>query len=399
MKIALISLFVPTVENYNGASALPYHIIEHRKSEIDINIYTWNFNNVTPEQIKAVEENLNVRITILKLSFLMRMFTKTPLFNIRAILKYPYLRYLSIGKFFRHTIKTEYNAVWIYGEEISHMSKYFNPIPVVTTTPDCEALYYSRILNMPQKLFRTSDYLRYTLMYRKYLTLARDFPVGANITYHLVGEEDCSFLKSINPQVSAYFIPHPHYHYDHDKSRLIDFSKPKLKILIAGRYDVYMKEAADEAMNMFLSNRQFISTYRITFLGKGWESHVKQLEKIGYEVSHILYAPIYANELIKHDIQLTPISVGTGTKGKVLDAFVNGLLVIGTYRAIENIQADDCKDFYLYTTGEELKQILNQIDIDRDTAKAIAESGRNTIKCNHDQSKIAKQFFNLFGLL
>jgi hypothetical protein len=50
--------------------------------------------------------------------------------------------------------------------------------------------------------------------------------------------------------------------------------------------------------------------------------HVEKLENKGFEVSHITFAPDYIEEICKHDIQLTPISIGTGTKGKVLDADV-----------------------------------------------------------------------------
>ena len=77
--------------------------------------------------------------------------------------------------------------------------------------------------------------------------------------------------------------------------------------------------------------------YTITFLGKGWERHVKDLRSSGYEVNHIKFAPNYIEEINKHDIQITPISIGTGTKGKVLDAVANGLLVIGSWYALENI--------------------------------------------------------------
>jgi hypothetical protein len=41
------------------------------------------------------------------------------------------------------------------------------------------------------------------------------------------------------------------------------------------------------------------------------------------------FVDVYLDEIIKYDIQLTTISVGTGTKGKVLDALANGLMVMG----------------------------------------------------------------------
>lgn len=394
MNIALISLFVPTPENYNGASALPYHIIKNRGTNKDIDVYTWNLNHVNSEQINKIESELNISITILSVPLLMSIFINTPIFSLRTFLKYPYLRYLSIGKRLRNHLNSQYNAIWIYGEEISGHAKYFNKRPTVITTPDCEAMYYARVISMPEKILTSKFLIKYGIMYQKYLSHTRNLPHGKNIKYHLVGAMDCNFLTSINPNVSAYFIPHPHY--DYNASKVIDFTKRELKLLIAGRYDFYMKEAADEAINALIGNPALAETYKITFLGRGWESHTKSLKNVGYDVLHITFVPVYSEELIKHDIQLSPISLGTGTKGKVLDAFVNGLLVIGTERALENIQADDHKDYYLYKTGDELIEILNHIASHREQVKIIAQSGCDTVRHNHGQSVIADKFFNLF---
>ena len=394
MNIALISLFVPTPENYNGASALPYHIIKNRGINKNIDVYTWNLNRVNSEQVRKIESELNIKITILSVHFLMSIFVNTPIFFLRTFLKYPYLRYMSIDKRLRNHINTRYNAIWIYGEEISGLANYFNKKPIVITTPDCEAMYYARVIGMPEKIPTSKSLIKYGIMYQKYLSHTRNLPHGKNIKYHLVGNMDCNFLTSINPNVSACFIPHPHY--DYNASKVIDFTKRELKILIAGRYDFYMKEAVDEAINAFISNQALAETYKITFLGKGWESHYRNLENVGYEVSHLTFVPTYSEELVKHDIQLSPISLGTGTKGKVLDAFVNGLLVIGTERALENIQAEDRKDYYLYKTGDELIEILNCIVCDREHAKIVAQSGCDTVRHNHGQTVIADMFFNLF---
>lgn len=359
-----------------------------------MHVYTWNLNRVNLVQIKDIESALDIKITILSVHFFMTLFMNTPLLYLRIFLKYPYLRYLSLGKNLRNHINAHYNAIWIYGEEISGLASYFDKKPVVITTPDCEAMYYARVIGMPEKIPTLKFLAKYAIMYKKYLSHARDLPSGKNIKYHLVGDMDCNFLTSINPNISACFIPHPHY--DYSSSKVIDFNKRKLKILIAGRYDFYMKEAADEAINALICNPTFAETYKITFLGKGWELHSRNLENAGYEVSHLTFVPTYSEELVKHDIQLSPISLGTGTKGKILDAFVNGLLVIGTERALENIQANDRKDYYLYKSGKGLIEVLNWIDSHREQAKIVATSGRDTVRHNHCQATVADKFFNLF---
>ena len=64
MKITLISLSTPTFNNIRAASALPYHLIMGVKenSDIDIEIYSYNINNIDNYQIKNIERELNVNI-------------------------------------------------------------------------------------------------------------------------------------------------------------------------------------------------------------------------------------------------------------------------------------------------------------------------------------------------
>ena len=105
----------------------------------------------------------------------------------------------------------------------------------------------------------------------------------------------------------------------------------------------------------------------------------------------------YKEELCQHDIQLSPISLGTGTKGKVLDAFVNGLLVIAPLRAIENIQVKDKEDYFFYSSPNELPDILKRIALSTSEAQDIAKSGRESILLNHGVLKITINFFQLFN--
>ena len=155
-----------------------------------------------------------------------------------------------------------------------------------------------------------------------------------------------------------------------------------------------MREACDYAFQVFLDNKEFINHYEITFLGKDWDNWCKQLKECGYNSQHVRFAPDYIEELVKHDIQLSPISVGTGTKGKVLDAFANGLMVIGTPFALENIQVENGKACVCYQTPEELKHYLQQIPIHLNDYEMMAKAGKECVLDYHNKQKIAS---NLFG--
>lgn len=221
--------------------------------------------------------------------------------------------------------------------------------------------------------------------------MEKDF-LCKDVKYHFVGKADAGFYQEINPQANAFFLPHPIYGYAEE--RKIQFHQPKIKILVAGRYDIYMKEACDDAFFVFLDNEQFKNKYEFTFLGKGWETWNEKLKQNGYTCQHIRFAPDYIEELIKHDIQLSPISVGTGTKGKVLDAFANGLMVIGTPFALENIQIEHSKSCICYQTAEELKLYLEQIPSHIHDFESMTNKGRECVLNHHDKIIIASQLFN-----
>jgi hypothetical protein len=109
-----------------------------------------------------------------------------------------------------------------------------------------------------------------------------------------------------------------------------------------------MKTAFDEILPELCKHQELAAYYSITFLGKGWDFAVTQLRDVGYESQRLGFVDVYLDEIIKYDIQLTPISVGTGTKGKVLDALANGLMVIGTPYAMENIAVENHKSCIIY---------------------------------------------------
>ena len=137
------------------------------------------------------------------------------------------------------------------------------------------------------------------------------------------------------------------------------------------------------------------SHYSITFLGKGWEKHVKELHKTGWEVNHIIFAPDYIEEICKHDIQITPITIGTGTKGKVLDALANGLLVIGTQYALENIAVEQGVSCIEYKNPQKIIDVLHEIPMNREKYEAMAQAGQKSVLKFHDRRLLSEEFFSL----
>ncbi len=395
-RVALITLHTPTVTNYCGASALPYHLIKYRPQDVELQVWSFNYNGCTHKQILESENTLGVRIHLLE-SRQMRWLNSAA---VRLFLPRPALSYLSISQSVVNEVKNylgndSNNGLWIYGEELAGLTKMIPGYKTVITTPDCEALYYLRMFGMPGVVTNLSWLARYALMYRRYCKNTAAMPTADNITYHLVGKEDARLFKKINPNANVRFVRHPHY--DVCERQLSIKNRGKLRLLIAGRCNVYMEKAADEAITSLVEASDHLSqAYEITFLGKDWENAAGRIYNAGYEVKHINYVDDYIAEIQRHDIQLTPIAVGTGTKGKVLDAIANGLLTIGTPLALENIDVENWKSCIIYECGDELIAGLERLSTERDLVWRMAEAGRVAVLQSHGREKIAKQVFTLF---
>ena len=396
MKIVMISVMMPAVENIRGTSALPYHLLAGRDKSIEVILYSYNLNRLSKVQIDFVAKELNIKIHLLPVpwwyNFVLRF-----LLPFRIFLKNPIGNYISLSTVQLDIIgKENADGIWIYGEELSCVSNQLKDFKRVHTLPDCESLYYYRMLGKRFAMQDRKRYWRSAFMYPKFLNMERCFDTSSNIHYHLVGEADVRFLKEIIPGIQAHFLRHPHYQLA-DPPKDIAFSS-KIKLLIAGQYNLYMQQDADELINGLCSSRcteDLKEHYVITFLGKGWDTHVRHLEEAGYEVHHIRFAPNYIEEIIKHDIQITPISIGTGTKGKVLDAIANGLLVIGSWYALENIAVEHGVSCLQYRTVDEVISMLIKIYLCPSHYEEIAQSGRKSVLRFHDGELTAQQMFSL----
>ena len=398
MRIIMISMMMPAAENIRGTSALPFHLLAGREKNIEVILYSYNLNGLSKEQIDSVAKELDIKIHMLPVPCWYNFILKF-LSPFRFFMKFP------IGNYFRLSasqldfiVKENADGIWIYGEELSCVSKQLKDFKRVHTLPDCESLYYYRMLGKRFTMVSTQGYLRIASMYPKYLGMERNFDTSSSVYYHLVGEADVAFLKEINPEIQARFLRHPHYHVA-VPAKSISFSSPKIKILIAGQYNIYMRQDSDELVESLVNTKslsELKNHYIITFLGKGWESHVKTLSDVGYEVCHIKFAPDYIDEICKHDIQITPISIGTGTKGKVLDAIANGLLVIGSWYALENIAVEDKVSCLQYNKVNEVVTMLQQICSSPSQYENIAEKGRQAVLSFHAGSSIAQQLYSFF---
>ena len=266
MRLALITLHTPTETNLRGASALPYHLLAFRPKDVEVEIWSFNLNRCSEEQVKRSEKELGVKINLIPRQKYMRFLHPAP---VRLVLPKPMLAYLALSKSTISEINKfwgeDSKELWIYGEDIAHLANEFKGVPIVITTPDCEAMYYHRVLETKGIPISKKAIVRYSLMYHRYAKTASNYPTGDKITYHLVGKEDTLCFKRLNPKATAVFINHPHYSLSKFKPAAI---KPgeKIKLLIAGANNFTMAQAADEAFEAMATLPQTIKdSYLITF--------------------------------------------------------------------------------------------------------------------------------------
>ena len=397
MKLTLISLSTPTFNNYRAASALPYHLVSSVKKSFSasVEVYSYNINELNIAQVGQVEKELNITIHLLDKPKWLKMMMKLHLVFLRVFLKYPLYSYCRLPQKHIDSIKsTHSDVIWIYGEELAGHSECFDGSKCIVTMPDCESLYYYRMLRQPWATLRLLQIMKYSFAYWQYKSLERHF-CKEHVTYHFVGKEDAEFFKIMNSQVNSLFLRHPLYAYNSEKT--IKFHQPKIKLLFTGRYDFYCQHGSDDFLSELAKNCNVLFSYfEITFLGKGWGAWNEKLHEVGFQSQHISFAPDYIAELQNHDIQVNAIDVGTGTKGKVLDGIANGLLLIGTPYALENISVKNGESCVMVSNGFDFIQSLYVIKNNVTFYESIARKGQEKVLLEHNTKAIA---INLFGII
>lgn len=391
-KIALISLSTPTFNNVGAASALPYHLIMGAREcgATQFEVWSFNINNIGSEGVRKSEDELGVKIHIVGKPWWYRWMFRLHMAVLRVLLHYPLLSYFKPDRDVISAInRFAPDTVWIYGEELAGLTALFPGRTRIVTMPDCETLYYHRVLTMNFLTEHRRQVMRYSLAYWQYRSMDRRNSIPG-VRYHFVGKADAEFYRGINPMADAVFLPHPHYAW---RKRTIQFHSPKIRLLFAGRYDFYCRHGSDHLLSAMLAAGGLREQYEVTFLGKGWEQWCRRLSEAGWTASHIGFAQDYINELQRHDIQVNAIDLGTGTKGKVLDAITNGLLAFGTPYAMENISVESGVSCIVYRNTDEAIAALRAIAANPQQYERMAEKGRDEVLRVHNRARIAGKLF------
>lgn len=394
MKVSVITAFTPTPENKGGISALIYHILKNRPDYINVKIYSFNLNNLNENEILCIEEFLAIKIQVIKQSRLFKFFIKYRWLQKLSLLllKYPLWTYQDIPPTIISEIKSDaVDFIWIYPYFYFKLAHKLPNMKFIISGVDCISQVCLRRMCNEYFLLHNKRFIRNMFELQTSINAEKRFDRD-NIIMHFVGRDDMKFYTYTHNKNNAFFLLHPHYEI---KNKSISFTKDKLRILIAGKNDFYMKSDSDKLIKCLCKENDICKIASFTFLGKDWDVAVEKMKSKGFDCKHIKWVDNYIEEIIKYDIQISPIAVGSGTKGKVLDAFANGLLVIGSQCALENICVRHNDSCLLYKDVSDIIYYIRKINNNRKYYEEMAIKGRDQVRTYHSPSRISKRFFEI----
>lgn len=396
MKIIIVTAFTPTPENRGGISALLYALLFFRPECVKIDIFSFNLNAIDAESVKEIGINLRTNIHILNLSkFYLYCNNNKWLIRVNKFWGNSDIRRLLFTKeIVKMLSQYDCDFFLVYPYFMGEFVRKFPTKKVVVSGPDSETLNRSRRLSNPYRLSSRKMMVDDFIYINKNKSMERIWS-GNNVRVHFVGMADYKFYHDVTGNDNAHFLLHPFVKY---REKEIDFtSKEKLKVIIPGSYDMYYNVDVDKMLPSLIRHKDvLLKHFEFTFLGKRWSPIDQRLKEAGFDCEFKTWVDDYAEELVQHDIQITPISFGTGTKGKVLDAMVNGLLVIGSDYALENICVRDMESCVRYRDASHIASILISVANHRERYQTIAEKGRSQVMTYHDPTRISKRFFEIY---
>ncbi len=400
IRVAVISAFPPVSDNYKAPNSLPFQLLKYRPNNVNVDLFYFKQIEVKPDVIKSSFAQLNLssshEINSSSYSYLDKIkYFFNRFINRNEIKNFPGVvqSFLPPNKIIKQIKEGNYDLVWLYPNWMYYWIEPLKSIPTVISGMDAASLHYIRCIDL--KLAKDVQELNeMNLAYKNYRNLEGSTAM-MKIPVHMVGKMDAEFYNNNSDSNLAYFIPHPHNELSSENINLLATSR-KLELIITGQVEsIYIRFELDRVIDMFVDNAEdFKKYYNLNFVGPGFENISEKLLKLGYQVKFDAWVDDFAKTLSLMHIQLFPIDVGTGSKGKVLHALASGLLGIGTELAFENIEANSGIDYLIYKNTEELKGHLLSLVNNQKYYADIAVSGKLNIRKNHSPKITSTLFWN-----
>lgn len=327
---AVVSYFLPGLENNGGPNALIHQIIKYRPIELSIDLYV-PFDYLSESDrcsIPSISESLNIRIFGLE-----KLNGRGGLASRFQALFWP-RGAVRLNKYLIPKI-AEYDAVWGYPYWTAPMLVGKHPNVVISGMDSVSLLYWRRLKivysQKPWRLIRSIGGFLVNLFF--------EFKYLFNVRVHTVGVLDAKFLKGLG--VKAKYIPHPMLDYAVPSRYAINQESDDISILISNAGDSFY---GSNRWRLWIKSVVVQTRDRVgvrLLLHKCSPECVKEILEIN-ATSHLKVEVLgwiknYSELLSATDIQFFPLDIGAGTKTSVLTAVQHGVVCIGTSIAVENI--------------------------------------------------------------
>lgn len=391
-KVAVVSAFQPLRDNRGGPTGLPYQILKHAPEDCAVALYHFDWPPASNAQREKDDPLALASVTQIPFpSGLPR----------RYYFRRAWLRGLptSVGQFPENReIIARINAmqpdlVWLYPCWLLDWLPGLRCRNVVVTGPDSVALHSERAIRHGG--WRGFDELTAEWrQFRRNIALERRWG-GTRARVHLVGEADVAQFRapSARPE-QCRFLPYSYSDYVPLRTPLgAESGKTRILITGGGR-TIYVGDALTRLADALGKAAPLLAEfYEFSLLGTGYEAFAGALRDTGYTVQQADWVESYAQTLASAQIQIFPIAVGTGTKGKVLNALATGLLGIGTPFAFENIAVSPGEDCLLYRDAEMVPLFLEAVLRDKPFYKEMAARGADKVRQHHSPAVTSAAFW------
>lgn len=397
MKVVFICGFQPAKDNLKAPTALPYQILKYAPENVEIDLYYFPLWYETEKSQETLLEEINL-LRLKKIYELQR--------PNRLIQKYINWRNrkqdlpsgVTLFPIEQQAINqinaSKPDVIWLYPHWLINWITYLKSKKIVVSGMDCSVLHSERMIRYGKwttvdEVTSEVHNLRQNINLEKWLG-------KKPVKVHMVGIEDVTKYNFISGRTDqAYFVPHPHYDYVPLQSKLTQ-TQGKITVLFSGGgQTVYAGTHLEQIIKSLIDASEILAArFQFLFIGNDYEGFQQKLISYGYSAKHFTWVDNYSKVISEAQIQIFPIAVGSGTKGKVLNALATGLLGIGSKFAFENISVQPGEDCIMYTEPEEvptyLIKILNNISI----YEKMAYSACIKVRTNHSPEKTSEIFWS-----
>jgi len=400
MRVLLISSFPPSIHNIGVPSALPFYLSQNKPQGVDLDLlYFQGFEEkkefYEPYFKGLFSKTLKVKLTSKLIYFPLRIIQKIRFLNLLSGVSLHHLPTLKTLLFIK---KNNYDLIWIYPSNLFLWSLFLGKKKIVMTGPDCTVLVHNLISDYYKKNSQKVNkelIIDNKIRLKESLILEKNW-LNSKSLIHVVGEDDRKQYNKIQKSENVFFSPHPYYEFNVVKKR-IDQVEGKLTILVSGEnQSIYIGNFWDEITKVLIENKKLSEHYKFVIIGKNFQNSVNELINAGYEVEYFQWVESYEEILSSAQIQIFPIVLGTGTKGKVLCAFASGLYCIGTSFAFENIEIDKKNNLGQIDIQDSDKIISILLDIISDKTKysMLALEHSEQVRFKHSPMRTGRLFWD-----